>query len=115
MKSVSRSLFAMFPVDISKLVRLLPNKKRVDEVSIFGDYDSLLPLSDTVNFSISRAIAVREVEGVKRVVARFLQVMYERTRQVRINEKVHASTRLTRLSRAAKARAARMSSRSKSS
>lgn len=92
--------------------------KGVYEVSIFGNDNVAVARRKLVDDGVRRAVAERQIKRVDRFVSCLSQPRNEPTRELSIDQKLHAdigSRRLIWLNRVANESAARISSRSKSS
>lgn len=90
----------------------------VSEIPILGDHDSTTVIRNFGDSGISRAIALRQIQRVQRIMPRTTQKPREPGRQLSVDEKLHATPSGTTLrrpeARAPNSSAARRSSRSRS-
>ncbi len=90
----------------------------VSEVSILGDHNSIANIRNFSDSGIGRAVAVRQLQRMQRIVARTAQQPREPGGQLSVDEELHAAPRGTIRrrpeARAPNSSAARRSSRSRS-
>ena len=103
--------------DQAKLVRLVPQQKRIDEVFILGDDSSSFANGNSVEFGIPGTVPVRKIEGMNGIVSFAPKPIRQSSGKLCVDQEPHPVTAwnlFTWLRRAAKAKAARISFRSRS-
>lgn len=89
-----------------------------DEISVLRDDHPIVRVRYTGDFAVGRSVALRQVEGMERVVATRRKEADKAARKLRVDEELHAAkTRIdfTSASRVAQRKQARRSSGSRSS
>ena len=108
----------MLPTDTSEPAGSSRQEVTAHEICVLGHDDAAVKVRKAANVGVWRAVAAGKIQRVDGVVPGGAQAAREPTRQLRVDEELHAAggwTRLICARRAANARTANTSSRSRSS
>ena len=89
--SASRSALRMLPVETRRsLYGRRASKEGGDKILVFGDDDPLLSQLKLIDHVVCCAIPLGQIEGVERVMTGRTEVIRQPTRELRVNEEIHA-------------------------